>query len=133
MSEAVTCTISPNAGDAKVSCRFDVPRYLLSESTTHAVLRIIRELVVNAIHHGKATNVRIAGEYREGVLRFSVKDNGVGFSPDSAAGPEQGHFGLQGVRERANSFNGSVRIESAPGKGAKVTVTMNVKEAGENG
>ena len=126
MDEAVMRTISPNVGDAKVRCRFDVPRRLLSETTTHAVLRIVRELVVNAVNHGGATDVRIDGAYKDGCLQFSVSDNGGGFDVDSAAGPAQGHFGLQGVRERINDFNGSLKIESAPGKGAKVSVKMDV-------
>ena len=131
MTEAVMRTISPNIGDAKVLCRFDVPRQALSETTMHAALRIIRELVVNAVRHGKANVVQIAGEYKDGLLRFSVKDNGTGFDPDSAVGPEQGHFGLQGVRERINDFNGSIKIESIQGKGTKVIVTMTVRK-GEN-
>ena len=128
MTEAVMRTISPNVGNAKVLCRFDVPRQALSETTMHAALRIIRELVVNAVRHGKADVVQIAGEYRNGLLRFSVKDNGTGFDPDSAAGPAQGHFGLQGVRERINDFNGSIKIESGQGKGTKATVTMKVSK-----
>ena len=128
MAEAVMRTISPNVGNAKVLCRFDVPRRALSETMMHAALRIIRELVVNAVRHGKANVVQIAGEYRNCQLRFSVKDNGTGFAPESAAGPSQGHFGLQGVKERINDFNGSIKIESGQGKGAKVTVTMMVRK-----
>ena len=124
MTEAVMRTICPNVGDAKVTCRFSVPREALSETTAHAVLRIVRELVVNAVHHGSATSVRIAGEYRDGTMRFSVSDNGSGFDPATAGGPTQGHFGLQGIRERINQFNGEMTIESSPGKGAKVSVTL---------
>ena len=121
-------TICPNVGDAKATCRFNVPRDALSETTAHAVLRIVRELVVNAVGHGQATKVAIAGEYHDGMVRFSVKDNGVGFDPSSAKGPSQGHFGLQGIRERVGKFDGEVNIESAPGKGAKVTVCIKLKE-----
>ena len=128
MTEAVMRTICPNVGDAKATCRFNVPRDALSETTAHAVLRIVRELVVNAVGHGQATKVAIAGEYHDGMVRFSVKDNGVGFDPSSAKGPSQGHFGLQGIRERVGKFDGEVNIESAPGKGAKVTVCIKLKE-----
>lgn len=126
MSEAVSRTITPNVGDAKVSCRFNVPRKILSESATHCVLRIIRELVVNAVRHGKATKVMIAGEHQDGALRFSVKDNGIGFDVNAAPGPSLGHFGIQGIKERINDFNGRMEITSAPRAGTKVTVSMKI-------
>ena len=124
LAEAVMRTVAPNVGDAKVTARFNVPRSLLSESTTHAILRIVRELVVNAVGHGRATKVAIAGEYHGGTVSFSVRDNGVGFDPSTARGPAQGHFGLQGIRERINDFDGEMKINSSPGNGAKVSVTL---------
>ena len=133
MSEAVMRTISPNVGDAKLSVRFNVPRLLLSETAMHSVLRIVRELVVNAVRHGRATKVNVAGEYHGGTIRFSVRDNGCGFDASSAEGPSQGHFGLQGIRERLNDFNGRMDIESAPGHGTKAVVTMVVRKGEEDG
>ncbi|MBO7090136.1 MAG: sensor histidine kinase, partial [Lentisphaeria bacterium] len=106
MSEAVGRTLAPHAGQSRISVRFNVPRTALSDSATHAVLRIIRELTVNAVRHGKARRVRIAGEFRDGTVRFSVTDDGTGFAPEKADGPAQGHFGLNGIRERLNEFNG---------------------------
>ena len=75
-TEAIRRAIGPNAGGAKVDVRFNVPRDELSETTTHAILRIVRELVVNAVRHGKATEVKVAGECHNGTISFSVKDNG---------------------------------------------------------
>lgn len=124
MTEAVERMLAPHAEQTRISVRFNVPRTALSDSTTHAVLRIIRELTVNAVRHGKASNVRIAGEFVDGVVRFSVADDGAGFDPKSADGPAQGHFGLNGIRERLNEFNGKMEIESSPGKGTKATVTI---------
>ena len=133
MSEAVMRTISPNIGDAKLSVRFNVPRLLLSETAMHTVLRIVRELVVNAVRHGRATKVNVAGEYHGGTLRFSVRDNGCGFDTSSAEGPSQGHFGLQGIRERLNDFNGRMDIESSPGYGTKAVITMVVRKGEDDG
>ena len=124
MTEAVERTIAPHAGTANVSVRFNVPRSAFSDSTAHVTLRIIRELVVNAIRHGHAQHIRIAGEFRDGLINFSVRDDGSGFDPKSIQGPAMGHFGLQGIRERLASLGGSMEIESGNGTGAKVCVSF---------
>ena len=124
MTEAIKRAIGPNAGSAKIDVRFNVPRSELSETTTHAILRIVRELVVNAIRHGKATEIKIAGEAHDGAISFSVKDNGTGFDPASVAGPSTGHFGLQGVRERLNDLRGEMTVSSSPGAGTHVVVKI---------
>ena len=128
MTEAVTRTVDTHIGSARLSVRFNVPRSQLSETTTHAILRIVRELAVNAVRHGAATEIRIAGNLDDGVIRFSVTDNGKGFKPDAAPGPRDGHFGLQGVRERLNEFAGTLEIESQTGKGTKIKVTMKPRD-----
>lgn len=133
MTEAVTRTLAPHLGDIEAQVRFNVPRSILSESATHDILRIVRELAVNAIRHGKARHLRIAGEYKNGLVRFSVRDDGCGFDPQSIPGPAHGHFGLQGIRERINGRNGEITVESTPGKGTKITVAFAPDEKDEDG
>ena len=116
-AKAVAKTLHPVSGTAKVSVRTFVPRSRLSDSTAHAVLRILRELTSNAVRHGKATHVRVAGELRNGRFRFSVQDDGCGFSIDHCPGPDLGHFGLDGIRERIKRLDGKVSVESSPGNG----------------
>ena len=128
MTEAVKRAIGPHAGSAKVDVRFNVPRSDLSETTTHAILRIVRELVVNAVRHGKATEVKIAGESHDGMISFSVRDNGTGFDPMNISGPSTGHFGLQGIRERIAAFKGEMTINTSPGKGTKISIVLKVPE-----
>ncbi len=127
MTEAIVRTIGPHKGAAAASVRFNVPRERLSESMMHTILSIVRELVVNAIRHGKATHVWIAGEHHNGRITFSVRDNGCGFDAALAPGPQDGHFGLQGVRERVNETGGTVDIASSPGDGTKVTVSIKIE------
>ena len=124
MTEAIIRTIGPHKGDATTSVRFNVPRERLSESTTHTILSIVREFVVNAIRHGRATRIWIAGEHHDQRITFSVRDNGCGFDAASAPGPLDGHFGLQGVRERVRETGGSVDIASTPGNGTRISVEL---------
>jgi signal transduction histidine kinase len=109
-----------------LAIRFNVPRKALSDDIAHVLMRIVRELVQNAVRHGGASQVKIAGSLDGDSLRFSVSDNGCGFDPATRPGVMQGHFGLQGIHERVNQLNGDLSIESAPGKGAKVSIRLKV-------
>jgi len=131
MAEAVKQAISHQIGETDVTIRFNVLRSRLSESTAHAILRIVRELVVNAIRHGHASHVYIAGTEEKGRVLVSVRDNGSGFDPKSTQGPAQGHFGLTGIHERLNGLNGSLAVESAPGKGTRITLKIPCRDTTE--
>ena len=114
LGEAVRRTVEPLLGSVGLRLRFNVPRAKIGDSALHAVLCIVRELVSNSIVHGQAANVRIAGALDEEALRFSVTDDGVGFDVASAPGLAQGHFGLQGIRERLNRLGGTVSFCTTP-------------------
>ena len=124
MSEAIRQVLRPQIGDVALDVRFSVPRRRLTDNTAYSILKIIRELSVNAVHHGQATSVKVAGALEPDLILFSVTDNGCGFDPKAAPGPEQGHFGLLGVTERINSFEGTMTVESTPGQGTRVVVTL---------
>ena len=133
MTEAVRKTIEPFVQSVRVQTRFNVPRDRFSESTAHAVLKTVRELVANAVRHGQAKSVRIAGECHGSTVRFSVRDDGRGFDAATAPGPAKGHFGLHGIRERLKSFKGALDVRSEPGHGTEVTVTLNINPESDNG
>ena len=124
MEKALVRILEPQMDDAELHVRFTVPRARLTDMTARSLYSMIRELAVNAIRHGHATSIHVAGCIEDGRLLCSVRDNGEGFDPASAPGPEEGHFGLQGIRERMDAANGSVEIESSPGKGTRVVISM---------
>ncbi len=128
LNDAIRNTLAPHIDGATLTVRFNVPRKLISDNTTHAILRILRELATNAVRHGKATHVNVAGCIDGDRLVFSVKDNGCGFTPASAPGMDEGHFGLQGIRERINAFEGEMQIDSADGRGTKVTIALHIPQ-----
>lgn len=84
----------------------------------HAIYRIAAEALANVVRHAQARRVSVA--LRQGSLL--VADDGRGFDP--AAPPDDGRFGLYGMRERARMIGAALEIESAPGKGTTVRLTM---------
>ena len=126
MDDAIRKSLAKDIRGEDLSIRFNVPRERLTDNTVHAIVRTVRELAVNAIRHGKARHVAIAGAIEGDTLRFSVKDDGCGFDPATAPGVSEGHFGLVGIRERIAPFGGRFEISSAPGKGTKAVVTYKV-------
>ena len=134
MDSAIRRTLDPHVDGVNLTVRFNVPRETLSDNTAHAFLCIIRELVQNAVRHGRAKSVKIAGSMAEEVLKFSVCDDGSGFEPKSAPGVRQGHFGLQGIRERVRQLGGEISVKSTIGRGTKVTVSLKtIKPGPESG
>ena len=121
---AIRRTLTGLKPEADISIRFWVARSLMTDSAAHAVLCIIRELAANAIRHGAATRIRVAGTVDDGHLRFSVIDDGCGFDTNHHPGPREGHFGLAGIRERLANLGGELALSSTPGTGTKVTVKL---------
>ncbi len=131
MNTAIRMTLCQNLDHIRLSVRFNVPRTTFSDNTAYAVLKIIRELAANALRHGRATALWIAGAEDGGQLRFSVRDNGCGFDPDRVPGIGEGHFGLQGIAERLERFNGKMTVDSTLGKGTKVAIAIPLPPNGE--
>jgi len=108
----------------RVGVRLDLdldPASRASAEWRDALIRIAREAVGNAVRHGGATEVRLGLTGDPAVL--TVADDGIGFDPASPRSPQS--FGLQSMRERAESLGGDFHLESAPGTGTTVRVTVN--------
>jgi signal transduction histidine kinase len=91
-----------------------------------AVFRIVQEALANVGRHARAGRVRIELEYGEQSMACRVMDDGIGFraSAHNVELAEQGHFGLIGMRERADLASATLKIVSAPGAGATVEVLV---------
>ena len=123
-SEALRTALQPHVGTAGLSIRFAVPRHRIADRQAHVILQIIRELVSNAVRHGEASGVKVAGTIDGRDLLFSVTDNGCGFDPRNRPGVREGHFGLTGISERIEAADGKLEIESSPGRGTHVVVRL---------
>ena len=126
LETAIRKTLQATAPDAEISIDFDVPRSRMDDTTAHATIMIVRELVSNAIRHGGAKHVDVTGSIDGGKLTFSVTDDGSGFDPGNRPGLNEGHFGLAGVQQRVSGLGGEFSIRSSPGKGATATVSFKI-------
>jgi signal transduction histidine kinase len=102
-----------------------VPQSLPQEAA-ETVFQAVRELLINVAKHARAKHARVIFRGEERRVLIQVIDNGKGFEPTrlSPVNPRQGGFGLLSIRERLSRMGGSMQIQSTPGHGAKITLTL---------
>lgn len=92
---------------------------------THlALLRIAREALTNVIRHAQASRIDVTLRYEGQRVDLSVQDNGRGFAVEAQQSAFGGHWGLLGMRERAEHLGGRLTIDSQPGQGTTVRVEV---------
>lgn len=111
-----------------VPCRFkrSAPSAAVPAELGPLLYSIVRELLWNAVKHARPRHLKLALGSRRDRLRIVVEDDGVGFEPDEdLAGPgERSGLGLLGARERLEQVGGSLAIDSTPGRGTRIVLTV---------
>jgi len=102
----------------------------LSRDVMGNLLLLMQEAVGNAFRHGQAGLVHVQLDYGPDGLEMIIDDDGLGFEPDAALGTREGHFGLQGMRERMQRLGGAMEVVSAPGHGTRVRAYIPRANAG---
>ena len=85
---------------------------------------IAKEAFANALLHSQGTCVEIELEYSARRLRVVVRDNGCGIDPQLARARRDSHWGLSGMRERAENIGAQLTVWSRPGAGTEVEVSV---------
>ncbi len=101
----------------------------LSSTVEDEVLRITQESLTNAQRHSNAKKITIDLRYHSNRLTLTIADDGRGFDPSDRTLPAQGHFGLQGMRERAAHIHATLTIESAPQAGTTIKLDVPIPAA----
>jgi signal transduction histidine kinase len=96
----------------------------LPEIIEESFLRINHEALTNVIKHSGATFVSIQLEFEAQRVILKIRDNGRGFVPQNAAGPNEGHFGLLGISERVKRLGGQFNLVSIPDEGTTVQIEI---------
>ena len=109
---------------AEAEVEIDVARQ--TDTLEAVAYRALRELIINARKHSRASRLSVRGWQENGVLRFVVEDDGVGFDVARALDRDRMrmHIGLDAAGERLNLAGGSLEIESSPGAGARFELSL---------
>lgn len=98
----------------------------LDAAVERAVIRIVGEALRNVAQHAGANTAKVALLYDQDGVVVTVEDDGKGFDVDETfrGAEERGHFGVVGMRERAEAANGHLVMRSEPGKGSIVRASI---------
>ena len=106
-----------------IPCLLDMPLQLnVSERDGENVRRFVSEGLANVARHAQATQVWLAFVEENEQLHIQIRDNGQGFDAQDTVAA--GHYGLLGLRERARLANGELTVESEPGAGTILSMTL---------
>jgi signal transduction histidine kinase len=112
----------PAEDEARIERRLDaetveqIPSHQVAE-----IMNILREALSNSLRHGQARHITLLAGRSDEAIALSVQDDGIGFNPDG----KRGH-GLGNMQARAGALGGSLQVESNPGKGTRVILTLPV-------
>jgi signal transduction histidine kinase/ligand-binding sensor domain-containing protein len=108
----------------EVEVDIDGPSTQLPEEMEQHLLRIAQEAVTNVLKHAGASKIAVRLHMEARKLYLRIVDDGRGFEQENAFSSRGGHFGLIGMRERAERLGGELRLSSHPGEGTELEVTV---------
>jgi signal transduction histidine kinase len=88
------------------------------------VFSIGREALVNAFRHSSANTIEVELGYAATQMKMLVRDNGSGIGPEVIRNGRDGHWGLSGMRERAERIGAKFRVMSGPSAGTEVELIV---------
>jgi two-component system sensor histidine kinase DegS len=115
------CTTFTSRHKIPVELKIEGQPKELAELQELGIFRILQECLTNIAKHAGAKKVIVGVSFGAQLIELSIVDDGAGFDPSKTP---KNHYGLINMKERARKANGEVAIESAPGKGTRVTLTV---------
>jgi signal transduction histidine kinase len=103
--------------------------WTLNPAIQEQLFLIGREAAMNALRHSQATKIEVEVQYLRDLLRVFVRDNGCGIDPEAVQKESGSHWGLRGMRERAENIGARFGVLSRVGAGTEVRVAVPVDVA----
>ena len=112
-SAGVSCTLVVEGDDSGYNYAVQI-----------ALFRMVQEGITNILKHAEAKNVSLSFHFGEREVELVFEDDGRGFDPELPADQSEGHYGLQGLKQRLELVRGRMEIISAPGKGCILKASL---------
>lgn len=112
------------SGRGKLDLTLKLPEkeHTFTRDVEQCVYRIAQEAIENVIHHANAKILFVQLLKTEGDILLTIEDDGTGFDENQIH--EEGHYGLEGMRERAQIAGGQLSVHSQGGQGTRVQLTL---------
>jgi len=117
--------VAEETGMAATATVTGTPRPLSADAEV-TLLRVTQEALANVTRHANAGRVAVTLSYMDSEAALDVRDDGTGFAPAADGHGPDGGLGLRGMRERVEALGGRLAVESAPGAGTTIAVTVPV-------
>ena len=101
----------------------DVTAARFGDERAETILRMAQEALRNVERHARATHVVVRLQSTRAALEFRIEDDGVGFDPQAL---RPGHYGIVGLREQAELIGAELRIDSQPGAGTRLCISLSL-------
>ena len=101
----------------------DVTAARFGDERAETILRMAQEALRNVERHARATHVVVRLQSTREALEFRIEDDGVGFDPQAL---RPGHYGIVGLREQAELIGAELRIDSQPGAGTRLCISLSL-------
>ncbi len=126
LAPAIECLINDYFDPGVIQFEYQLRSERLTPLMEGVLFRICQEALTNATKHSQAKQIRVRLTQEHAWVRLEVVDQGIGFDTEQATAANS--FGLRGIRERARLLGGHAMIDSAPGRGTRVSVELPVND-----
>ena len=126
LCEKLARHVQSNSG-ISIGCHVTGTPFRLGAPATHELMMTVREALANAVSHANPASIDLDIRFTKRELNIEIRDDGCGFDP-SAVLSRGGHFGIRGMRERIRILRGSLTVQSEPGHGTTVRISVPRKQ-----